>query len=101
MTPSEYLRMRNAYLYPAVGLAGSLESWRQVPFSSTCQMDCHHNELLVSHENVKTVLGYLSTIFWGHYSGQDRIVRSTWAEVMARVVLRGSHNRKSASVQVN
>ena len=85
ITPREYLARRNACSYPAVGLAGSVESWREVSSSSTYQMDCHHNGLLVSAENGKIVLGYLSTIFWGYYSGQDRVLRPARAQGKARL----------------
>jgi len=99
MMPLEYLAKRNAYWYPAVGLAGCLEYWREVPFSSTHQMDCHHKELLVSGENEKTVLGYLSTIFWGYYGGQNRVIRPERAQGKARLALDGTERKKKTRVE--
>ena len=97
--PREYLENRNAYWYPAVGLAGSLDSWREVSFSSTLEMDCHHNELLTSNKNGRVVLGYLSTIFWGFYSGQDRVIRPARAKGKAMLALNGNDFKKMGRIE--
>jgi len=75
MTPTDYLLKRNTYSYPAVGLTGTFLSYRPVRFSSTQQLDQHQKQLLTHESNDNVVLGYLSTIYWGHYSGKDRIER--------------------------
>ena len=83
MTPEEFLSKREAYSYPAVGIDGTIEAWARVPSLSTWQMDRHHQELLISIENTRVVMGYVSTVFWGHFSGQDGKIR----EERARSVL--------------
>jgi hypothetical protein len=75
MTPADYLRNRNGYFYPAVGLIGTFLNYRQKKFLSTEELDQHQNRLLSHESNENVVLGYLSTIYWGHYSGKDRIER--------------------------
>jgi hypothetical protein len=69
----EYVAHRNAYSYPRVGLSGSLACPEEVAFPSTTELDCHQNRLLRSDEDEQTVLGYLSTIFWGHYIGKGQV----------------------------
>jgi hypothetical protein len=99
MTPREYLERRNAYWYPAVGLEGALDSWREVFFSSTREMDCHHNELLTSNENGRAVLGYLSTVFWGFYSGKDRVLRPARAEGKAMLAVNGKDRTRKDRIE--
>jgi hypothetical protein len=71
MKLEELVENRNAYKYPAVGLSGSLEAWTKEDFTSTLQMDRHHHQLLTSLDDASTVFGYLSAVFWGHFSGRD------------------------------
>lgn len=99
MELSEYVARRNAYSYPAVALGGRLDSWREVSFSSTRQLDCHQNSLLLSGENERTVLGYLSTIYWGYYSGKDQAKRSERARGRVRLALDGKDRKNSGRMR--
>jgi hypothetical protein len=87
MTAEEFLKKREAYSYPAVGLDGTLDDWALVSFPSTWQMDRHHQELLTSVENARAVMGYLSAVFWGHFSGQDGRIREKRAKSRVRLAL--------------
>ncbi len=89
ITPEEFAAKRNAYSYPAVGLDGCIESWEQVDFLSTWQMDRHHHELLTSLDDTKAVLGYLSVVFWGHFSGKDGVPRASRAHAKVGLAIRG------------
>lgn len=62
---------RDEYSYPTVGLGGSLEDPSEVRFSTLLSMESHHLELLGSSEPSNVVLGYLSVLYWGHYSGSN------------------------------
>src|SRR5438093_13525641 len=75
ITAAEYVARRNAYAYPAVGLGGCLITLAQRTFLSIRSMENHHRFLLRSQDDESAVLGYLSVIYWGHYSGQDGIPR--------------------------
>jgi len=44
-------------------------------FDSTMAMDEYIHNLLISEHVEEKVLGYLSVVFWGFYSGQDGIIR--------------------------
>jgi len=85
MTSDEFRKAREAYAYPVVGLSGGLNDWELVWFSSTRQMDYHHHELLVAGENASVVFGYVSTVFWGHFSGQDGRIRKERANKRAEM----------------
>jgi hypothetical protein len=89
MTFSEYVTKRNAYSYPTVGLHGSIDRWTEVPFTTTHQLDCHQNHLLLSDENEEVILGYLSTIFWGYYSGKNNAKHSDRALAKVRLAYDG------------
>jgi len=84
LTAEQLLVKRAAYSYPAVGLDGRIDSWRQICFQSTWQMDHHHRDLLTSPDSARTVMGYLSTIFWGHFSGQGGRAMAARAEAKVR-----------------
>lgn len=79
MTSEEYIRRRNNYSYPTIGLKGSLNELEQIQFPSTFQFDEYQRSLLTHEKEKNVVLGYLSTIFWGHYSGQNKIERPSRA----------------------
>lgn len=87
MTAEEFVKKREAYSYPAVGLDGTIDDWAPVRFPSTWQMDRHHEELLISDQNARAVLGYLSTVFWGYFSGQDGRVREARAKSRVKLAL--------------
>lgn len=87
MPLSEYVERRNSYAYPAVGLSGTLDCLREACFETTRQLDSHQNGLLTSSNDEECVLGYLSTIFWGRYSGKNRRERPGWAQDKVRRAL--------------
>ncbi len=93
-TASEYRVRRNKYSYPAVGLKGELASLREEIFSTTYQTDCHHKELLISDANERTVLGYLSTIYWGHYLGKSQRANPKRSLGKVRLALNGKDRVK-------
>jgi hypothetical protein len=96
---SEYVAKRNAYSYPAVGLSGCIDCWAEVDFVSTHQLDCHQRRLLLSDANEQTVLGYLSTIFWGYYSGKDNAIHSDRAKGKVRLALDGKDRRRNGRMR--
>jgi hypothetical protein len=75
MTCNEYQDRRNSYAYPAVALRGLCADPVVVDFGSTTAMDEYLCALLLSDEAEEKVLGYLSVVFWGFYSGQDGQIR--------------------------
>lgn len=90
---------RGAYSYPAVALDGHIDSWREISFQSTWQMDHHHRDLLTSPDSARSVMGYLSTIFWGHLSGQDGRVGAARAKAKARQALNQIANGAGGGIQ--
>jgi hypothetical protein len=99
MAFSKYVAKRNSYSYPAVGLRGHINCWTEVHFASTHQLDCHQKHLLLSDENEQIVLGYLSTIFWGYYSGKDNAIRSARAQGRAQLALDGKDRRSNGRMR--
>jgi len=93
MSLPEYVTRRNQYRYPRVGLGGSLERWEELSFPSTHLLDCHHNQLLLSDRDDQIVLGYLSTIFWGHYVGKGNLPNPRRAEARVRRSLYGESRK--------
>lgn len=71
----EFLERRNNYAYPAVALQGTYINPAPSIFGSTMAMDQYIHDLLISDHAEEKVLGYLSVVFWGFYSGQDGIIR--------------------------
>jgi hypothetical protein len=62
-------------------------------------MDRHHRDLLTSPDSAITVMGYLSTIFWGHFSGQDGRARAARAKAKARQALNQIENGRGAGIR--
>lgn len=94
MTPQEYLTRRNAYAYPVVGLEGTCEGYAHTAFTTIRSMDDHHRSLLRSLDDDMCVLGYLSVIYWGHYSGQDQIIRAPRALGKVRLAKDGASTER-------
>ena len=99
LTLEEFVAKRGAYSYPAVALNGCVDSWTEICFQSTSQMDNHHRDLLTSPDNVRTVMGYLSTIFWGHFSGQDGRTRAARAQAKAKHALNQIKNGRGGGIK--
>lgn len=64
--PSELLRARNGYSYPAVGLSGTWLEFDEEHFRSHFEMENKFGNLINSDSNEEVVFGYLSVVFWGH-----------------------------------
>ncbi|CAD6872395.1 hypothetical protein [Methylomonas fluvii] len=62
-------------MYPAVALRGNYRNPDVEYFNTTTAMDNHIHELLLSDNSQEKILGYLSVVFWGFYSGQDGAIR--------------------------
>jgi len=99
LTPEQFVDRRGAYSYPAVALDGRIDSWKEICFQSTWQMDHHHRSLLTSPDTSRTVMGYLSTIFWGHFSGQDGRTRAGRARAKVRQALNLIESGRSGGIK--
>ena len=75
MTCQKLSDRRKSYSYPAVALQGEYSNPELITFDSTVAMDDYIHNLLLSENLHQKILGYLSVIFWGFYSGQDGVVR--------------------------
>ena len=94
MSADEYHVCRNKYSYPAVGLDGSLESHVGRDFDTQLSMEKYHHELLRSADDTKVLMGYLSVLYWGHYSGQDQVHRAPRALGEVRLAIHGADRRR-------
>lgn len=95
MTPAEYLARRNSYAYPAVRLDGSCAVFRGRDFRSLKALEDYHQTLLRSTGDERAVFGYLSVLYWGHYSGQDKVARSERALGKVRLAKAGSDRKRN------
>lgn len=89
MIPSDYVLKRNKYSYPAVALTGTLNHYQLIRFKSTNELDTHQKQLLTHESKGNAVLGYLSTIYWGHFSGKDTQERPERAMGKVRLAQHG------------
>ncbi|MFJ2982364.1 MULTISPECIES: hypothetical protein [unclassified Pseudomonas] len=80
-----FKQKRDAYAYPMVGLSGTVASYHEVAFDTSSKLEAHHARLLCSAEDDEVLLGYLSTLFWGHYAGAAG--RTTANRALSRVQL--------------
>lgn len=87
MTPADYVRARNGYRYPLVGLTGNLSHATEHRFDTLRELEGHQHLLLTSQSDEITVFGYVSVVFWGHYSGQDGTPRAARAMARARMAM--------------
>ncbi len=93
------LQQRNNYSYPTVALAGSLDKLQILKFNSTTEMDTYIHMLLHSTDINLKVIGYLSVIFWGFYSGQDGVIRKERALGKIDVAINGRDRTVSGKEQ--
>lgn len=87
MTPADYVRARNGYRYPHVGLTGDLSRAAEHRFETLHELEGHHHLLLTSESDAIMVFGYVSVVFWGHFSGQDGTPRAARAMARARMAI--------------
>ena len=90
MNCQEFLNRRNTYSYPAVALEGTLGEFSIRNFPSTFEHDGYHKRLLHDVSDDNRILGYLSVLFWGHYSGQDAVIRERRALGKVRLAYEGA-----------
>ena len=90
MRAEQYLRRRNGYAYPAVCLEGGYSSFKGGLFQSVMALDEYHRTLLRSRADETAVFGYLSVLYWGHYSGQDGTARAQRALGKVRLAKNGA-----------
>ena len=62
-------------------------------------MEGHHRSLLRSYDDDTAVFGYLSVVYWGHYSGQDKIPRAARALGKVRLAKEGTDREKNGRVE--
>lgn len=67
----EFQNRRQAYAYPTVALGGQLGDFQVQHLTSTMGLDDYHGNLLWNANDELKVMGYLSVIFWGHFSGKN------------------------------
>lgn len=75
----DFKRGRDSYAYPCVGLAMEEGTRAFVSFPTTMKLDEYHRTLLRSKQDEKALLGYLSVLYWGHYSGAAGVVKANRA----------------------
>jgi len=75
MTPKNYLARRNRYSYPTVGLRRYPGGYKHRTFPSIATMERTLRKFLMSPSAADVQLGYLSVVYWGHYSGKAGIAQ--------------------------
>jgi hypothetical protein len=99
MTPADYLDRRNAYAYPAVGLTGTCAEFHARDFASLRAMEDYHQDLLRSPIEERAVFGYLSVLYWGHYSGKDQVKRGPRALGKVRLAMTGTDRQRKGRIE--
>lgn len=89
MNINDMIKRRNEYAYPAVALAGSIHELVEICFVTTTELDSYLQELLLSNDPEKQVLGYLSVLYWGFYSGKDNLIRAKRAMGKVKLAYNG------------
>lgn len=84
----EYVKGRNAYSYPPVGLCAlktlkNPSDWEQAyqkhEFRTTLELDLHHYSHLHSNDDQEVLLGIYSVMYWGYItSGAKSKTRCDW-----------------------
>lgn len=65
---------RDCYAYPAVALNGILNDLNVMEFNASIGLDYYIHNLLRSNDPNQKIMGYLSVVFWGFYSGQAGVI---------------------------
>lgn len=88
MQINEYVKARNAYSYPHVGLVGrsklnNFSEWSsayaEIEFENTLRLDDHHKQCLTSDIEDEVILGIFSVMYWGYKtSGAKSKIRCDW-----------------------
>lgn len=91
----DFKKGRDAYSYPLVGLTGTVSDYHHATFPSSRALEEHHARLLGSNMEDEVLLGYLSTLYWGHFSGANGKTNAGRARARVRMALYGqTRNRK-------
>lgn len=94
-----FFNQRTAYAYPAVALTGSLGAFKIIKFYNTIDQDQYINTQLHTAVNDTKVIGYLSALFWGHYSGKDGCIRAERAHGKVNLAYLGSDRKIKGKLQ--
>lgn len=87
----ELKRNREAYSYPPVGLTGTIGRHVHIEFNASSQLDEHHGQMLRSTQDEQVLLGYLSVLYWGHYSTSTGRTNSARALSKVQAAVNGSN----------
>jgi len=108
----EYVKGRNAYSYPPVGLCAlkSLDnpsdweqSYQRHEFKTTLELDLHHFSHLHSSDDQEVLLGIYSVMYWGYItSGAKSKTRCDWLSMgnSRNPAVSINHIGASAAVQI-
>lgn len=98
MSPKQFVEARNRYAYSLVGLS---ERGHEV-FQSSQGLESFHYKLLSSDKAPEVLQGYLSTIYWGWYSGRDQNPNPNFAmsKVTSARAKLGSNETQQACVSI-
>ena len=89
MNPRAIKRRRSKYAYPSVGLKNAIGNPAHLSFRATAEMDAFHSRSFHSVVSRRMASGYLSTVYWGHYSGKAG--RVTAARALSKVKMAKAH----------
>jgi hypothetical protein len=87
----EFKKSREAYAYPTVGLRGTVAQHAHTAFATSSQLDHYHHQLLRSNEDDCVLMGYLSVLYWGHYSGSNGRTNAARALSKVRTAINGAN----------
>ncbi len=93
-TNEQFEKARKSYGYSLVGLSRA----GHVPFKTCREMETFHRDHLTSKYQADVVQGYLSTLYWGHYSGTDGVLRAGRALAKAEAARRSIEERTSIEI---
>jgi hypothetical protein len=81
-----------------VGLCGTLASYQELAFDTSSKLEAHHARLLCSAVDDEVLLGYLSTLYWGHYAGAAGRTNANRALSKVQLALVGSSFERNGKV---
>ena len=85
----DYKQDREGYMYPCVGLKNEDGARAPIAFSTTTKLDEYHRNLLRSKVDDECLLGFLSVLYWGHYSGASGVIKSDRAFSKVTLAMNG------------
>jgi hypothetical protein len=94
MTPAHTLLVATRTRTRLWALTAPLPGMWSKKFNSLKAMEDHHRRPLRSEDDAMAVFGYLSVLYWGHYSGQDQISRGPRALGRVRLAKGGADRKR-------